>query len=367
MSKMTKVKKYIGVYYRKNNQNDLAYYFTYKDNGKVVFQRVGLKSEGITEQYVSMKRNEAILMLKSGLIPDILKNKKQNIIKFKEIADYYFENRKVRSNEKRKKLYELRLEPVFGNMNIYSIKSSHILTFRNKFVDLLAPHTINIYLELISTIFNYYIKHKNITIENPTLKVDKLKVNNIRKRILTIKEIDLLFLELKNDYMLSLFCSLCLCSGGRKSTILNYKVKDVNMEHGTLNSYDFKNQTSYISFIDDRTYDYLAIRFLSVYDVSPNTPLIYVDGVKDLTRWINRQLKPIFDELYNDGLEPNDTQNRVVVHTFRHTLLSHLGMKGVNSQLLQKISNHKDGSMVDRYVKLNEKTGKKEISEVWKH
>ena len=41
---MTKVKKYIGVYYRKNNQNDLVYYFTYKDNGKVVFQRVGLKS-----------------------------------------------------------------------------------------------------------------------------------------------------------------------------------------------------------------------------------------------------------------------------------------------------------------------------------
>ena len=74
----------------------------------------------------------------------------------------------------------------------------------------------------------------------------------------------------------------------------------------------------------------------------------------------------IFDELFNEGLDKDDSQNRVVVHTFRHTLLSHLGMKGINSQLLQKISNHKDSHMVDRYVKLNENVGKKEINDVWK-
>ena len=367
MNKLIKSKKYTGVYHRKKADGDLVYYIIYKDlDNKPIYHKIGLKSQGIDEKYVSEKRTQTILEIKNGEVPTISRSKKKFIIKFSDISDYYFNNRKVRSIEKRRQLYELRLKPNFGDMNIYSIKPSHILKFRNKFIDNLAPHTINIYLELISTIFNYYSKYKNLRLENPTLKVDKLKVNNTRKRILTKDEIDLLFEELKNDFTLSLFCSLCLCTGARKSTILNYKVKDINMKHRTINSFDFKNQTSYTSFIDDRTYNFLEIRLQSVFDISPNTPLVYVDGISDLTRWINRQMKPIFDDLFNQGLEPNDNQNRVVVHTFRHTLLSHLGMKGVNSQLLQKISNHKDSSMVDRYIKLDENTGKKEINDVWK-
>ena len=42
-------------------------------------------------------------------------------------------------------------------------------------------------------------------------------------------------------------------------------------------------------------------------------------------------------------------------------MLSHLGMNEVNTQLLQKISNHKDKKMVDRYVKLNEDVVKKRL------
>lgn len=367
MNKMIKSKKYTGVYHRKKVNGDCVYYIVYKDeNNKPIYHKIGLKSQGIDEKYAAEKRNETILELKNGEIPTLLRNQKKHIIKFNDIANYYFDNRKVRSIKKRRQLYELRLRPEFGDINIYNIRPSHILDFRNKFINQFAPHTINIYIELISTIFNYYSKHKNIRIDNPTLKVDRLKVNNTRKRILTINEIDLLFEELKDDFILSLFCSLCLCSGARKSTVLNYKIKDINMEHRTINSFDFKNQTSYISFIDERTYEFLKIRLLSIFDTRPNTPLVYISEIKDISRWINRQLKPIFDDLFNNGLEPNDTQNRVVIHTFRHTLLSHLGMKGVNSQILQKISNHKDSSMVDRYIKLDENTGKKEINQVWK-
>ncbi|MDD3054788.1 MAG: site-specific integrase [Aliarcobacter sp.] len=367
MNVLTKSKKYTGVYYRKKDNGDLSYYFLYRNsNKKNVFHKVGLKSQGISEQYVSELRSETILELKNGELPKILRSSKLHKITFSEISDYYFDNRITRSNERRRQLYLVRLKPEFGDMNIYQIKPSHILNFRNKLVGILQPHTINLYIELMSTIFNYFSKHRNIKIENPTLKVDKLKVNNTRKRILTLSEIELLFEELKDDFMLKLFCSLCLCTGGRKSTVLNYKIKDINLEHRTINSFDFKNQSSYISFIDDRTYELLKLRLLSVYDINPNTQLVYVDGVKDLTRWINRQLKIIFDTLFNFGLEPTDSQNRVVVHTFRHTLLSHLGMKGINSQLLQKISNHKDSSMVDRYVKLDENTGRKEIIDVWK-
>lgn len=251
-------------------------------------------------------------------------------------------------------------------MNIYKITPKHILDFRNRYVDTLKPHTIHLYVELISTIFHYYKKYNSIRITNPTHNVDKLPVSNTRNRILTKGEIEMLFEVLEDDFMLTLFCSLCLCSGGRKSTILNYKIKDLNRDLRTLNRYDFKNLASYVSFIDDRTHELLKLRLYSIYDVNPNTPIVYVDNIKDLTRWVNRKLKVIFDELFNEGVDKGDSQNRVVVHTFRHTLLSYLGMKGIKSQLLQKISNHKDSKMVDRYVKLNENTGKKEINDVWK-
>lgn len=366
MSGMIKSKKYTGVYSRKKADGDITYYFVYKNiDRKPTYQKVGLKSQGITEQYVYEKRNEFVLELKNGEIPKLLRSNKQHVIKFNDIAEYYFTNRVTRSSVKRKKLYELRLKPEFGNKSVYSIKTTDILEFRNRYAKKFAPHTVNLYIELMSTIFNYYNKYKHKNIDNPTLRVDKLQVNNIRNRILSLDEIDFMFHELRHDFVLSLFCGLCLCSGARKSTVLNYKVKDVSMSHRTINSYDFKNQTSYVSFIDNRTYELLEHRFNATYDVNPDTPLIYVDGVTDLARWINRQLKPIFD-IFNKGLEVNDRQYKVVIHTFRHTLLSHLGMKGVNSQLIQKISNHKDSSMVDRYVKLNENIGKKEIIDVWK-
>jgi len=53
MNELTKSKKYTGVYYRKKQNGDLSYYFLYIDsNKKIVYHKVGLKSQGITEQYV---------------------------------------------------------------------------------------------------------------------------------------------------------------------------------------------------------------------------------------------------------------------------------------------------------------------------
>lgn len=292
MRNFIKSKKYTGVYYREKQDGDITYYFTYRDMSKTVCKKVGTKTEGVTERYTFDKRNETIIELRNGKVPQIMRNTKKHEIKFKEIAEFYFENRKVRSIERRRKLYK------------------HILDFRNQFVDKLKPHTINLYVELIPTIYNYYRRNHDIKLTNPTHNVDKLQVSNTR--ILTKDEIETLFIVLQDDFILSLFCSLSLCTGARKSTVLNYRVKDLNLEHRTLNSYDFKNETTHTSFIDDRTYNLLQHR----------------------------------------------------LNTFRHTLLSHLGMKGVNTQLLQKISNHKDKKMVDRYVKLNEDIGKKEINNV---
>ena len=83
---------------------------------------------------------------------------------------------------------QVRLKPEFGDMNIYQMKPSHILSFRNKLIGILQPHTINLYIELMSTIFNYFSKYRNMKIDNPTLKVDQRRgrlTTGIGKNILT--------------------------------------------------------------------------------------------------------------------------------------------------------------------------------------
>lgn len=303
MADLIKSKKYQGVYYRIKQNGDRVYYYVYKENNKPIYQKIGLKSEGITEKTVYELRGKIVNTINESIFSIYANQRSTKEILFQEIADFYFNNRLARSQVRRKQLYDLRIKPIFGDMNIYDIKSVHLLKFRNSYIDKLAPHTINIYIELMSSIFNYYIKYQNNKFDNPTLKIDKLPINNTRIRILTLNEIDLLFKTIRNNFMLSLFCALSLSTAGRKSTIINYKVKDINLTNRTINSFDFKNQTNYVSFLDDRVHELLQYRLYSgLYDASPNTSLIYVDNVKDLVTWINRQLKNIFDNLFNVGV-----------------------------------------------------------------
>lgn len=145
---------------------------------------------------------------------------------------------------------------------------------------------------------------------------------------------------------------------------MNYKIKDVDLEHKMINSYDFKNKSTYKSFLDNRTLELIRIRISQSTNV--NDSLIYKSGVKDLDRWISRMFKIVLDNLFNVDLEESDRKNRVVIHTFRHTVLSHLGMNGSSEFLIKKISNHKSTRMVERYVKLDSNSGSKEINELWK-
>ncbi len=362
---LNKSKKFIGVYYRNNKSGDITYYFTYKDeNRKQTFQKVGTKSQGITERYTFEKRNETILKLKNGELPPLAKSKKRHVLKFDDVANFYFDNHKVRSTEKRKRYYKYRLEPYFGQMNFYNITVKHLMKFRDETMKDVSPQTTIMYLELMTTIFNYYIKSHNLKIHNPTKLVPRPKIDNRRERILSKKEINELFIALDGSLTLSLFCSLALCSAGRRSTILNYKVKDVDLEHNTINSFDFKNQSTYKSFLDVRTHHLIEQRIEQCRH-NPEAYLVHRNDINDVGRWVSRELKIIFDILFNQGLDKGDIKNRVVIHSFRHTTLSHLGMNGVNSYLIQKISNHKSSKMVERYVKLDENSGKKEIQKLW--
>ena len=84
-------------------------------------------------------------------------------------------------------------------------------------------------------------------------------------------------------------------------------------------------------------------------------------------REIQKRLKPILDELFNEGLEKSDAKNRVVIHTFRHSFASNLAIKGTPIYTIQKLLNHKDINMTLRYAKLSPDSGKYMVDNILKN
>jgi len=365
VSKFIKSKKYTGVYYRLKKDGDRTYYFTYRDeNKKSIFHKVGLRSEGYNELKTYQMRIDTIDKKQDGINVDTPNEKKKKYnTTLDDMSDFYFTNHQTKTSPRRQRSYNNRIKPILGHKSIYNITPKDIMYFQDHLSQEVSPQTVIVYLDLISTIYNFYRRHHQITLANPTINIKKPTVDNKRERVLSKDEIDLIFSNIGTDLTLTLFLSLSLCTGARKSTVMNYSVKDVDFFHKTINSYDFKNQSSYKSFLDSRTIELIKLRIQQNDD--PNSKLIYKPDIHDLDRYISRQFKIVFDNLFNIGLDENDRKNRVVIHTLRHTVLSHLGMKGCNVFLLKKISNHKSTQMVERYTKLSEDSGRKEIENLW--
>ena len=99
--------------------------------------------------------------------------------------------------------------------------------------------------------------------------------------------------------------------------------------------------------------------------IGGNDYLIREDGVRDLTKYISRKMSSAFYDLFNYELDPTTDKDyrkrKVVIHTLRHTMLSHLGLKGVSPFEIKQLSNHKSLSMVERYVKLNPESGREKV------
>lgn len=182
MGKMIKSKKYKGVYHRKDKNNEVTYYFTFQNElKKTQYQKVGTKSEGVTEEYVNDIRLKTIVSLRTGdTPPKVIRNKKRYNTTVDEISDFYFNNHNTPSSEKRKRQYNFRLKSYFGEMSIYNVSSKHLNAFRDETLKEVSEQTTIIYLELLGTIFNFYIEKTNTKLQNPVKFINKPRIDNRR-------------------------------------------------------------------------------------------------------------------------------------------------------------------------------------------
>lgn len=78
-------------------------------------------------------------------------------------------------------------------------------------------------------------------------------------------------------------------------------------------------------------------------------------------RIIAYHMRPIYNDLFNQGLEHNDYKYRMCNHVLRHTMASHLAINGNSIFQIQKLLNHKDLKATARYSKLSNENKMKAI------
>jgi integrase len=367
--KMMSSKKFKGVYHTVLKDGDLSYYIYYRDaNGKQRKHKIGKKSEGINESYCHQMRIQTINSLKNGELPPYAQiRKKYKIITLNSVADYYFDHQNNKSTHKWQSKYDFHIRKLIGDKDIELIGIKEMELLQKKLIDKnLAPSTINCYFDIVSAVCNYGLQKDIYKGKNPTKLIKKLKVDNVRERFLSISEVADLLNNVQLNPTLYLFTKLALSVGGRLQTILNIKKRDVDLENGIITLKDFKNESTYNGYITDDNLAQLLQQRMNVCET--NDYLVREDGISNMQRYISRKMSEVFYDLFNYDLDETDKdyrKHKVVIHTLRHTFLSHLGLNGVSPFEIKQLSNHKTLSMVERYVKLNPQSGKDKVENLY--
>jgi len=366
ITKKIKSKKYIGVYYNPLEKGDRSYYITYKDfQGKKRWEKVGKHSEGIREQYCYNKRAEILNKMRLGENPTHIKSRRliKEAITFEMIANNYIKFKEVRLGKRSiadiKSKYK-HIKPFLDNKLIEEITFDDIDEIVFDKEEVLAPKTINMITDLVGTIFNFAIEQKKFKEENPAKKCHKLEVDNGREAFLSKQEIRLLLDTTKaTDKQVHLFTILALSTGGRIQTICNIQKKHIKIDKKIITLKDFKNKKTYPGFIKQ---EFISIIKNHIEHLSPND---FILGEGDIAKQIQRKLRPILNELFNEKLEADDRKNRVVIHNLRHTFASQLISNNVPIFVVQKLLNHADIKTTMRYVNVDSYFGQEFIDDLY--
>ncbi len=382
-NKLVKSNKYgYAVQLYRKDDGDIAYFAVYHDphdfdkSGKSKKKRfkVGLKSEGITEQYVKNLRDQLLVKLRQGESPDFLdKSQPKKVITFEDLANLYFQKRENDDESGNKKSNINKDQSILRNhlscffeVNPKSITNDNIIKLKkDKQQQGRAPKTINNILTLLIAILRYGVDIKELSSIPRIKKI--IGIDNAREKYFNHKEINLILDNIKENPILSMFVKISLSTGGRLETIRAIKAKDINLEAGTITLVDFKgkaagkNNATYLGFIKPPL-TYELENFIK--GLAPDSYIFrYENGVRVGIDYFQNNLQKLFDNLFNQGLE-KDRKNKAVIHTLRHTFATHLAKVGTSIYTIQKLLNHSDINMTMRYAKFCPENGHNAVSQL---
>ncbi len=360
---MTKT-RYEGVFYRDTKDGKRTYYIRYRTGGKQIREVVGTKAEGITPIFCKNLREKKLVNLRLGEDAPATGTK---IKTFKEISYDYFEKKTLKTKSKLQSLYNVHLSKYENELITYFDKKTIniIITKKRKEVSAktkrpLSEQTIKNIIILLSAILHHAKDEGWISKLDTIIIAKQFKIKNTRNRFLSVDEIATIYRELEISPLirkrerLILFVKLSLTTGARLNSVLSITGKDLDLVNKTARLTNHKSDRQYTAYL---TTDVLEL-------IPPLEPQQKLFDVSD-SKQIQRPLQRILNKLFNQGLNAEDRNERVVIHTLRHTFASHLAIAGTPVQTIMRLMDHSDIQMTLRYAKLMPDSGRTEVENLY--
>ena len=209
-----------------------------------------------------------------------------------------------------------------------------------------APHYVNILVTTVSVIAKWGFKSGYLSA--PLMTVQKLKVDNQRQRVFSDNELELIYKNVMPKYRM--FLRLMYYSAQRPKSILDLQRKHIKDTYIVIKGIK-KQKTHQVPIspkIKDELFEWIAGLDENDYVCSQSKkPMNYYSIVY--------HTKPLFNRLFNKGLTYADADDRMQwasLYTIRHTSLTNVYNRTGDIYLAQKLANHSDVKMTERYTKM---------------
>jgi len=356
-----------------------------KGPSKLIWERVGWDSEGVTAETARDVRGQILANIRLGEGHQSLAEKREidqtrreaehlekeakelENTPFDVLAQKYIEwaktNKKSWKDDRAR--YTKHLKPLVGNIPIREISVLNMervkKTLKRKKIDKrkssshLSDATVKHCLVLMRQMFNRAASWGLFEGVNPvrqTTIADKkfLKTeDNKRLRFLTNEEADTLLTEIKDiSEQTHDICLLSLHTGLRMGEVFSLTWGDIELDHGLINIRNPKNDETRQAYITPP-----VDSMLKNYDPDKQirTKLVFPDRTGKRIKQLSDTFNRVVDKMrLNEGVI--DRQNKVVPHTLRHTFASWLAQQGETLLTIKELLGHKSIETTMRYAHL---------------
>ncbi|MDR0581145.1 MAG: site-specific integrase [Holosporaceae bacterium] len=354
--------------YKKHRDRYFATF--YRLDGKTKCEAFGWESDGWEIEKIAATLHELRQNRKTGEGPRTLAEKRR-ITKDKKEAEEAKKKEEENESLILDKLFEMYIEPYknkvhrktwtntihvyntlykpkLGSKPINEITTLELQSIINQYSDKVTPATLLTFKAIIRQIFFFAKEHNLYFQTNPALKVHTPDFDNKRTRFLTEEEVDRLLTELKeNDRQAHDMALLSVFTGARASEVLSLRWENVDLKNNMVTFIETKskNKTRHVPLPKP------AQEMLKLLNKDSNQGFVFKNREgKPLYRIPDIFEKAIYKLELNKGIE--DTRQKAVFHTLRHTYASRLVMRGADLYSVQKLLGHYRPEMTQRYSHL---------------
>lgn len=344
--------KYPGVYERKiitrNGVEDTSFDIAYRHAGKLVWESVGRKSDGVNAAYASRVRGERLAKIEKNdfVAPG-------DTLTFRQAAERFMVVHMAgKASAKNLPGYlNNYIFPIFGDAKMDKIRPMHIEALKKTVTDKgLTPQTVRHVLACVRQVYRKALSWGVYAGSIPTDGVEMPRVDAARLRFLTESEALALLIELAaHTPQWRDIAYVSLYTGMRQGEILALKVGHLNFQAGIINVMDAKAGTR-AAYMNREVKTILAARSLQ----KRTDDYVFEQAEGGRINYISTAFARVADRLFNFGV--TDARHKVVFHTLRHTFGSWLAQRGVPLYTIAELMGHSTLEMTKRYSKLSPDT-----------